>query len=119
MIFAAADQEYEDDRISSFDAWKQIKPTTPLGQVPVLEVREGSNVIRLSQSITCARFLAKRFGMAGSTEVEQAEVDMYADTSLDLFNAATKIYFEKDEAKKSELKTKYLGINYFILFILV
>jgi glutathione S-transferase len=113
MIFAAAGQEFEDDRIANFEAWSVIKPTTPLGQVPVLEVYEGSNLVfRMSQSIACARFLARRFDMAGSTEVEQAEVDMYADTSLDLFNAAVKIYFEKDPAKKNELKSKYLGINY-------
>lgn len=57
--------------------------------------------------------------MAGNNEIEQAEVDMWADQSLDLFQAAVKVYFEKDEAKKSELKTKYLSINTFIDFYFI
>lgn len=66
MVFAAAGQPYEDDRIAGFEAWKTIKPTTPLGQVPVLEIHDGSNVIKLSQSITIARFLAKRYNQSRS-----------------------------------------------------
>lgn len=110
MIFSAAEQEFEDNRVNDFEEWKKIKPTTPMGQMPVLEVTEndGTKFI-LSQSITCARFLANRFNMTGSNEYEKAEADQWADLSLDLFNANVKIYFEKDETKKADLKEKYLS----------
>jgi glutathione S-transferase len=55
------------------------------------------------------RFLANRFGLVGSNEFEKAEIDMYADLSLDMFTGFTKIYFEKDEVKKAELREKYLS----------
>ncbi len=52
----------------------------PLGQVPVLEY----NGEVLCQSLTIARFLAKEFGLAGKTHLEQAQADMIIDTGNDL-----------------------------------
>ena len=52
----------------------------PLGQVPVLEY----NGEVLCQSISIARFLAKEFGLAGKTNLEQAQADMIIDTGNDL-----------------------------------
>ena len=39
---------------------------------------------QLAQSHTIARFLARRHGLAGQDEWEQAQVDMYADCLKDL-----------------------------------
>ena len=55
----------------------------PLGQIPVLEY-DGAV---LSQSLTIARFLAKEFGLAGKTNLEQAYADMIIDTGNDLDNS--------------------------------
>jgi glutathione S-transferase len=55
----------------------------PLGQIPVLEF-DGQV---LSQSLTIARFLAKEFGLAGKTNLEQAQADMVIDTGNDLDNS--------------------------------
>jgi len=52
----------------------------PLGQMPVLEV----DGVKLPQSMTIARFLAKQFGLAGKDNLEQAKVDVVVDTSIDL-----------------------------------
>ena len=52
----------------------------PLGQVPILEF----NGVVISQSIAIARFLAKEFGLAGKTNLEQAQADMIVDASSDL-----------------------------------
>ena len=52
----------------------------PFGQVPVLEV-DGK---LLAQSGAICRYLARQVGLAGQSEWEQAQVDMYADAVKDL-----------------------------------
>lgn len=65
------------DWLSSF-----IHIATPFGHVPILEV-DGRV---LAQSNTIARYLAKKHGLAGKDEWEQAQADMYADNIHDLLN---------------------------------
>lgn len=52
----------------------------PFGQVPVLEV-DGK---LLAQSGAICRYLALQVGLAGKSEWDQAQVDMYADAVRDL-----------------------------------
>ena len=52
----------------------------PLGVVPVLEY----DGVKLSQSKTIARFLAKEFGIAGKTNLGQAQADMIVDCLVDV-----------------------------------
>jgi glutathione S-transferase len=55
----------------------------PFGQVPVLEV-DGEKM--LAQSMTIARYLARRHGLAGQNDWEQSQADMYCDCVYDLHN---------------------------------
>jgi glutathione S-transferase len=105
-IFAVAGQQYEDKRIERTD-WPAVKPTTLFGQLPFLEVEDGADKFTLAQSVTIARYLARRFNLAGQGEREQAEVDMYADQITDLFNDYVRAVFETDEARKAELNEKF------------
>jgi glutathione S-transferase len=50
--------------------------------------------------------LARKFGLAGKGELEQAEVEMYADQVTDLLNAYAKARFEPDDARKAEFLKK-------------
>ena len=52
----------------------------PINVVPVLEY-DGEVI---SQSKTIARFLAKEFGIAGKTNVQQAKADMIVDCVTDI-----------------------------------
>ena len=61
---------------------------TPFGHVPILEV-DGRV---LAQSNTIARYLAKKHGLAGKDEWEQAQADMYADNIHDLLNGTYHLY---------------------------
>ena len=70
------------DWLSSF-----IHIATPFGHVPILEV-DGRV---LAQSNTIARYLAKKHGLAGKDEWEQAQADMYADNIHDLLNGILSI----------------------------
>ena len=100
LIFAAAGQKFEDIRIEG-SQWPTRKSEMPLGQMPVLEV----DGVKLPQSMTIARFLAKQFGLAGKDNFEQAKVDVVVDTSIDLALKLVPIYFQEDKEKKAtELK---------------
>ena len=113
LIFAQAGVEYEDKRVSK-EEWAQLKPTTPTGQLPLLEV-DGKT---LTGSRPINRFLAERFGLAGSNDLENAEIAGIIDLMDDFIMRLFPWFIEKDEAKKAEvLKNisenevpKYMGI---------
>jgi len=105
-VFAAANQPYDDVRISHDGdrvEWQKLKPTTPFGQMPVLEV----DGVKIGQSNAIAHYLAREFGLAGKSNMEQARVSMVVDCLGDIMKAAYQIYVEKDEGKKAELKKKF------------
>lgn len=88
MIAAAAAIPYEDIRIKTED-WPSIKPGTPLGQVPYIEINAPSlrEDYKLPQSIAIARYFAKLGNISGRNILEQAETDAVVDTVLELRNA--------------------------------
>lgn len=105
LIFAVAGVEYEDVRIER-DAWpsKKAEVNPPFGQLPILEV----DGVRIAQSSAINRLLANKFNLAGKTDIEKAQADMIADCFVDAFKPAVAVFYEPDEAKKGELKKKYL-----------
>ena len=111
FIFAQAGVAYEDNRVAGED-WVKFKPSTPYGSLPVLEV-DGK---MLASSGVIARFLAERFGLAGSNDFENAEIASIVDTVGDLFLKLLRQFLEKDEAKKEELK-KEMGEEVFPKFL--
>lgn len=52
----------------------------PMGQMPVLEI-DGK---RIHQSTSICRYLAKQFGLDGSTDFENFEIDCVVDIINDL-----------------------------------
>jgi len=69
-----AGQEFEDIRIEGAD-WPALKASTPFGQLPYLEV-DGKP---LAQSLTIARFVARKHGLVGQGDWEAAQVDSLVD----------------------------------------
>jgi glutathione S-transferase len=88
------------------------KAEMPLGQIPVLEV----DGVKLPQSVSIARFLAKQFQLAGKDNLEQAKVDAVVDTINDAATKLAPIRMEQDETKKEELKRNILLKNYLNIF---
>ena len=106
MIFVAANQPFQDERIEPAN-WPAFKSQTPFGQMPVLEITtDNGNVIQLAQTMAIARHLARQFRLAGSNELEETFADMYAEQVHDLFSEYAKIAREKDVEKKQELQEK-------------
>jgi glutathione S-transferase len=103
LVFAAAGVAYEDIRLERAD-WPAIKPTTPFGQVPMLEF----DGIKLCQSNAIARYLARKFHLAGKTDEDQARADMIMDCFEDTMKPVMTFFFETDETRKETLKKKAL-----------
>jgi glutathione S-transferase len=103
LIFAAAGVAYEDVRIEK-DQWPALKPSTPFGQLPILEV----DGVKLCQSNTIARYLARKYNLAGKTELDQARADMIIDCFEDTAKPMLAFFHESDEARKAELKKKFM-----------
>jgi len=60
-----------------FSDFPKYKEKTIFGQLPILEITdENGTVVKLAQSNTIARFLARRFNLAGKTDIEQAKAEM-------------------------------------------
>jgi len=101
LIFAKSGTPFEDERIEFAD-WPARKATTPMGQLPILNYK-GQDMI---QSMTIARFVARKCGLAGSTEIEEFLCDQFVTTIwMDIANKLIEVFFEKDEnlkAKKAE-----------------
>ncbi|XP_055372886.1 glutathione S-transferase isoform X2 [Condylostylus longicornis] len=100
-LFAFGGIEYEDVRVTR-DEWPALKPTMPMGQMPVLEV-DGK---RVHQSISMARFLAKTVGLGGSNHWEDLQIDIVVDTINDFrLKIAVVSYEPEDEIKEKKLVT--------------
>jgi len=94
LIFAEAEADYIDHRLDPGEKNKEtgeiirqaefpsLKPNTPFGQVPILEV----DGVVIAQSITIFRYLARRYHLYGKTEIEGALADMVVDEIVDIAN---------------------------------
>jgi glutathione S-transferase len=95
---------FDDARISSAE-WGVLKPKTPLGKLPLLEV----DGVTYSQSMAIARYAAKLGGLYPEDPLECLRTEMISETLCELFEDYIDIFFhEKDETKKAEKTVKYL-----------
>ncbi|XP_064391297.1 hematopoietic prostaglandin D synthase-like [Halichondria panicea] len=114
LIFKQAGVEFEDVRVSQGEEWLKLKPSMPYGTIPVLEV-DGK---QLPGRGSIQRYLAEKFGLAGSNDFENAQVHSIVDAENDFAQKFLGVVFEKDESRKFKLKKKledevmpkYLGI---------
>ena len=101
FVFAQAGVQYEDVRTTR-EQWPSLKPTTPFGMLPMLEV-DGN---KIGGSVNIARFLGETLGLAGSNPVENAQIAAIVDAVEDINKEVIRCRFEKDEARKEEMKKK-------------
>ncbi|KAK3917712.1 Hematopoietic prostaglandin D synthase [Frankliniella fusca] len=98
LMFAYAKVQYEDNRITQ-DQWPALKPKTPFGQLPVLEI----DGVMVEQSVALARYLAKQFGLDGKTDMERLQADVFVAHIDDLRNQYSAMFREQDPDKKAEI----------------
>jgi len=105
LILAEAGVEYEDIRVSS-PAELKASGKLPFGQLPLLEI----NGVVFSQSMTIARYLAKKHGLYGHNDEEAAIADMVVDGFGDLMGAKNKAQTDEDKQKfASQTLPTWLG----------
>ncbi|KAG8311130.1 hypothetical protein J6590_049684 [Homalodisca vitripennis] len=96
-------EDFEDIRVDPAD-WQNKKSSTPFGKLPYLEV-DGKI---LTQSIAIARYLGKKAGLAGKDDWENVQIDIMADTIVDMRLPISTFLMERDADKKNTLKEAYL-----------
>ncbi|CAH0725478.1 unnamed protein product, partial [Brenthis ino] len=106
LLLTYGDQEFEDVRIERKD-WPALKPTTPFGVLPFLEI-DGK---KYSQSSAIGRYLGKKYGLAGKDIEEDFEIDQILDFFNDIRIKAAAVFFETDEKiqvkKQEDLEKNY------------
>lgn len=83
LLFALANAPYTNTGITN---WPELKPKTPLGQLPVLVERSESGERQIAQSGTILRHLARVFDLYGADESTRTQADFIADTTTDWRN---------------------------------
>jgi len=108
LAFVAGGIKFEDKRIERAD-WGALKPTTPWGSLPILEV-DGRT---LGQSISLARFAATEGGLMGKNNIEAALINSVVDVITEIREKAIGVHVSpegpaKDAAAK-DFKEKTLA----------
>ena len=61
----------------------------------------------ISQSMTIARFIAKKVGLSGgNTPEDEAKADMIVDLVVDYYDSLKKVYFAGDDEEVKKVKAK-------------
>nr|AVC05621.1 glutathione S-transferase sigma 1 [Heortia vitessoides] len=97
LLLSYGGQDFEDKRVPP-ESWPEFKPSTPFGQMPVLEI-DGK---KYAQSLAIARYLGRKYGLAGADIEEDFEIDQNVDFLNDIRAKAATVQYESDE----ELKKK-------------
>lgn len=104
LLLAYANKSYEDFKIKPAE-WNYYKSFMPFEQLPVLII---DDKIQIAQATTIARFLAKKFNLQGSSDIESTLCDMVVEQIRECGDFAAQIIQEVDSNKKRILNQKYL-----------
>ncbi|KAL5019341.1 hypothetical protein ScPMuIL_005063 [Solemya velum] len=102
MAFAAGGVEFEDVRVQIAE-WPSLKPKTPQGHLPVLEV----NGKTLCQSMAILRYVGKECGFYGKQSWEQGQIDCMVDTLADIWTTHGRVIQEQNPSEQKQLITKH------------
>jgi len=95
LLLHAGNIDFEDFRFSFAD-WPKHKPNTPFGQVPLL-FWDGEE---LGQSLAIHRFVARKVGLAGKSDMEFAQADMVLSHTDDWWSKMPVLRFAKSQAER-------------------
>uniref|UniRef100_A0A1B6I8A3 glutathione transferase n=1 Tax=Homalodisca liturata TaxID=320908 RepID=A0A1B6I8A3_9HEMI len=99
-LLSYSGKDFEDYRFGGTEWLTVIKPTSPWGKCPLLEI----NGQTVSQNLAICRYLGKEAGLGGKDNWEDLRIDEIIDVITDLRLELAKPYLEMDEQKKKALK---------------
>lgn len=127
VLLALGGEDYEDTRYAitpgtfdapAFAAAKEAgELAANLNRAPVLVVRnDNDDVVTIGQSRAMERFLARRFGLLGTSETEAALVDCVAEHCRDVRDAAQRKGFsafarDKTDEEKAAARREWFGTD--------
>ncbi|KZC03966.1 PREDICTED: glutathione S-transferase-like [Dufourea novaeangliae] len=96
--------DFEDVRLDHSSAeWVNLKPKTPFGQLPTLEI-DGKVY---SQTLPICQYLAKQFNLRGKTDLDNLQIDAIANALHDFRRLVISSYYrETDPILKAKKKTE-------------
>ena len=107
LLLHAGNIDFEDFRFGFAD-WPKLKPTTPFGSVPVL-FWDGEE---MAQTMAMVRFVARKVGMAGKSDMEFFKADMVACHFDEIWSKLPGMRFaatqEDRVAKATEVRDEFL-----------
>lgn len=98
IILALAGKSYEYVPFT-FKEWPEIKPNTPFGQAPFIEI-DGK---KFGQSLAIAAYLAREFGFYGQSNLDGLKIDMISQLVYEWRVNAAKLLFGGDASNKEEV----------------
>ncbi|CAH1101308.1 unnamed protein product [Psylliodes chrysocephalus] len=104
MLLTYGGIPFEDIRFE-VDEWPKIKPTTPLGQVPILEI-DGKSY---TQTIPLCRYLGRLLKIDGKDMVEDLAIESAVEMIWDMLKTAYESKFEPQEERQKQLLDKLHG----------
>jgi len=105
LLLHAGNFDFEDDRLP-ISSWPgEHKEKTTFGQLPMLSW----DGVELAQSMAIARFVARRAGLAGRTDLEFVQADMVACHYEDVWTKLPKMMFAASQEERETLVKEYLG----------
>jgi glutathione S-transferase len=78
LILEEIGVSYEDRQITNAE-WQNLKPRTPFGQLPLLQIAG----VELVQTMAIIRHLARTYGLSGETEAERTRCDIAVEAIRD------------------------------------
>lgn len=91
MMLTHAGANWEDREIS-FDKWPQLKPSMPNGQLPCLELKDGT---KMGESYAIGRFIGALHGYYPTDPALAYEVDSLLEVYESLLSVIYKPHFAK------------------------
>merc|ERR1711962_785031 len=105
LLLHAGNFDFEDDRLP-ISSWPgEHKEKTTFGQLPILSW----DGVELAQSMAIARFVARRAGLAGRTDLEFVQADMVACHYEDVWTKLPKMMFAASQEERETLLKKRGG----------
>nr|APW77577.1 glutathione S-transferase sigma 1 [Pieris rapae] len=102
LLLSYGGQDFEDKRIPMED-WPAFKPSTPFGQMPVLEI-DGKTY---AQSFAISRYLGRKYGLSGANAEEDLEIDQNVDFVNDIRAKAASVRYENDPEVKAKMHAEF------------